>query len=46
MNRKSRNKSKGFEWSKYRENKGNLYTINNVPGPGSYNYRYLEENKY
>ena len=27
---------RGVEWSKYRETKGNLYTINNVPGPGSY----------
>jgi len=34
---KNKNHSKGAEWSKYREMKGNLYTINNVPGPGSYN---------
>lgn len=31
-----RKQSKGVEWSKYRETKGNLYHINNVPGPGSY----------
>jgi hypothetical protein len=42
--------SKGAEWSKYRETKGNLYSISNVPGPGSYNNgkrsssrRYLEK---
>ena len=33
---KPSNHSKGPEWSKYRETKGNLYSISNVPGPGSY----------
>ena len=33
---KPSNNSRGPEWSKYRETKGNLYSISNVPGPGSY----------
>lgn len=41
---RTRNESKGFEWSKYRETKGNLYSINNVPGPGSYNEHHLAIN--
>jgi hypothetical protein len=35
-------------WSKYRETKGNLYSINNVPGPGTYqnHERFQSTNRY
>lgn len=35
-NIKTKDRTKGASWSKYRETKGNLYSINNVPGPGTY----------